>query len=135
MFSLLEHHSPLAGGFLTGKVTNAMDSKDESVLERTRWRGESALKGYVEQFDHPRAHEAIRKLQKACEAVSPMLTPAAASIRWLVHHSALGHDDGIILGATDISQLTATVEASKQGPLSGRLLDVMNGLAADARIE
>ena len=45
-----------------------------------------------------------------------------ASLRWLDHHSALGPEDGLILGATKISQLEQNVADIEKGPLREELV-------------
>jgi aflatoxin B1 aldehyde reductase len=82
--------SPLAGGFLTGKVSLRAPEMD---LSGTRWvpGGHSF---YPVTFDHPAVHEAIRKFCAVCEEKG--ISSTEASFRWLVHHSALRDGDGII---------------------------------------
>ena len=105
--------SPLGGGFLTGKVTFAPPSGDS--LARTRWAGESAMAYYPKTFDKPAMHNALRQLNKSCEAYSVSLTEV--SLRWLMHHSALGPGDGVILGAKRVEQLEANVCDCRKEPL------------------
>ncbi|KAK3689232.1 NADP-dependent oxidoreductase domain-containing protein [Podospora appendiculata] len=120
--------SPLAGGFLTGKVTQAIDSGDESALARTRWRGESAFPLYVSDFDTPAMHDAIRKLRAVCEAASPPVTLQEASMRWLMHHSVLRDGDGIVFGAKTVQQIESNVQEARRGPLSPELAEAVDGL-------
>ncbi len=127
-YKMLTLFSPLAGGFLTGKVTLASDSGDVSILERTRWKGESSFPAYVSAFDKPAMHNAVRGLKAACEAASPPLTLQEASMRWLMYHSALRESDGIIFGAKTLDQLESNVIESRKGPLSGALLEVVEGM-------
>ncbi|KAK3317482.1 NADP-dependent oxidoreductase domain-containing protein [Cercophora scortea] len=126
-------YSPLAGGFLTGKVTHAIDTGDASALKRTRWRGESAMQFYVDDFDTPAMHDAIRRLRAACEAASPPVTLQEAAMRWLMHHSALRDGDAIVFGANSLEQIERNVEEARRGPLSAELVKVLDGLFAVAR--
>ncbi|KAJ4404214.1 hypothetical protein N0V85_004926 [Neurospora sp. IMI 360204] len=118
-------YSPVAGGFLTGKVTFALDSK---VLERTRFRGESAICFAVDTYDHPAMHQAIWKLKEACDAVSPQILLQDAALRWLMHHSALREGDAIIFGAKRIDQLRANVAGARAGPLPDIVRETVDGL-------
>ncbi|KAH7033554.1 NADP-dependent oxidoreductase domain-containing protein [Microdochium trichocladiopsis] len=151
-------YSPLAGGFLTGKVTppaptdndnnNNSDNKSDnktkdSVLHRSRWRGESAHPVYTQTYDSKAAmHDAVRKLVAACNSSSSAggggggnnnkkITPQEATCRWLLNHSALREGDAIILGASSEAQLVANVAAARVGPLSAddaELRGVLDGL-------
>lgn len=83
-------YSPVAGGFLTGKVTFNLNDPNSKALERTRFRGESAISFAVDTYDQPCMHEAIWKLKEACDAVKPQIPLQDAALCWLMHHSALG---------------------------------------------
>ncbi|KAK5994175.1 Aldo-keto reductase [Cladobotryum mycophilum] len=120
--------SPLAGGFLTGKVTSSTDNANPVMLERTRWRGEGTLALYVTTFDKPIMHEAIRKLKAACEASSPKLSVQEAALRWVIHHSALQDGDAIIIGAKRMVQLESNVADARRGPLEGAVLEAVESL-------
>ncbi|KAB5526251.1 NADP-dependent oxidoreductase domain-containing protein [Coniochaeta sp. 2T2.1] len=91
-------YSPLAGGFLTGKVTLAKDSPSTSshFLDRTRWAA-GVHPGSAAFYDHPEMHSADRSLRKVCEAQSPALTVQKACLRWIMYHSVLGDGDAIIV--------------------------------------
>jgi aflatoxin B1 aldehyde reductase len=45
-------------------------------------------------------------------------TMEALALRWLLHHSALEQGDGIIIGASKLQQVQATVDILNAGPLS-----------------
>ncbi|CAK7218315.1 hypothetical protein SBRCBS47491_003468 [Sporothrix bragantina] len=144
LFPLLRQHgcafyaySPLAGGFLTGKVTRAREEagekdKKEGLL-RTRWQGASAFPAYVKIYDTPAMHAAVRRLQAVCEAARPPLTTQEASMRWLLHHSALGENDGVIFGAKTVEQIKANVAEMRRGPLPEEVRVVVDGMYATAK--
>ncbi|KAH8900283.1 Aldo/keto reductase [Thozetella sp. PMI_491] len=117
--------SPLAGGFLTGKVTFALDNPESKALDRTRWRGESTMASYPNDFDRPEMHEAIRNLKKVCDSMSPPISLQEASLRWIVNHSALQDGDSIIIGATRIDQLKANTQHARAGPLEKEVLEAV----------
>lgn len=110
--------SPLAGGFLTGKVTLTTNS---TSLHDTGWKGHSAVTTYTKLFDKPAMHSAIRILEAACKASDRQLSLQEAALRWIVHHSALRDDNGIILGATRIEQLESNVADIRRGKLDARV--------------
>jgi aflatoxin B1 aldehyde reductase len=107
---------PLAGGFLTGKIT----FRDPNVdLSQGRW-AEGKFPGYPATFDKPGVHAALKKFYQVCEQHG--LTSTEASLRWIMYHSKLGDEDAIILGATRIDQLEGNVVACKRGPLPREVL-------------
>lgn len=109
-------YSPLAGGFLTGKLTSGED------VTNTRFSAASKM-GAAHQswYDKPLMHEAVRNLQEVIRPLNMSLTGVA--VRWLVYHSSLGVDDGIIFGGSKISQLKGNLEDIKKGPLDPELVD------------
>lgn len=113
--------SPLGGGFLTGKVTFASPNSD--ILARTRWAGESTMAYYPKTFDKPSIHAALRALHSTCMAHG--LALAEVSLRWIIHHSALGPGDGVILGAKRIEQLEDNVRDCRKKPLTKELVEAV----------
>ncbi len=113
---MLTTSRPLAGGFLTGKVSLPTSSTD---LTGTRWvpGGHSF---YPATFDHPVIHEAIKKFCAECEEHG--ISSTEASFRWLVNHSALRDGDGIILGATRINMLEGNLAFCWKRPLEEQVV-------------
>ncbi|KAJ0124838.1 hypothetical protein J7T55_006181 [Diaporthe amygdali] len=120
-------YSPLAGGFLTGKVTFAVNA--ESELHRTRFHGASAFKAYVDKYDNQKMHDAIKQLKKVCDEEGVSLQEA--SLRWLVWQSKLGEGDAVILGATKEGQLESNVKDARKGPLGQRVKEAVEELLKD----
>ena len=120
-----DNTSPLAGGFLTGKLTFP-PAREDNALEGTRWRGESTMPVYPKLFDTPPMHEAMKLLKAACDAASPLISLQEASLRWLMHHSALREGDAIIVGAKRVDQLEANVADARKGPLPQAVVDVFD---------
>lgn len=56
------------------------------------------------------------------------LTPVEVAIRWVVHHSALGDDDGVVVGASRSAQVVDTVELVRKGPLPREVLGLVEEL-------
>ncbi|KAH8646137.1 NADP-dependent oxidoreductase domain-containing protein [Xylariales sp. PMI_506] len=119
-------YSPLAGGFLTGKVTFA--SEDGKDLERTRWTGDSSYPFYIEKYVTPAMHDAIRVLHDAGSKEGVSVTEIG--LRWLMYHSALRDGDGIILGGKRLAQIESNVREARNGPLSADLLAATEKLKA-----
>ena len=66
------------------------------------------------------------------------ISKAALSYRWIAYHSALKkeHGDGIIIGASRVSQLEETLKAIEAGPLdvnvAKRASDIWEKVKVDA---
>ncbi|KAL7933149.1 NADP-dependent oxidoreductase domain-containing protein [Trichoderma chlorosporum] len=120
-------YSPIAGGFLTGKLTFGDN------LHRTRWRGQSAVDPYVQQYDKPVMHSAIRELKEVCDSASPPLTLQEAALRWIFNHSTLREGDGVIVGAKRVDQLEANVKQARAGPLPKKVEETIEGLWAKVK--
>lgn len=108
-------NSPLAGGFLTGKLTSGED------VTNTRFAADNKM-GAAHQgwYDKPVMHEAVGKLQSSLKPRG--LGLAEVALRWLFFHSALREGDGVVLGGSKIEQLEGNLRAIRKGPLSGDLV-------------
>jgi aflatoxin B1 aldehyde reductase len=114
--SILTCLSPLAGGFLTRKVSLATPETD---LSGGRWVA-GGHPAYPDTFDKPSVHAAMRKFCKIC--AEKRMSSTEASLRWIMHHSVLGEGDGIILGASRVDQLRGNVQFCRKGPLDEELV-------------
>ena len=118
-------YNPLAGGLLTGKYTS---------LDSTPADGRFAARaGYKQRYWKESFFNAVDRLRKACENANiPM---AEAALRWLSYHSSMdaGQGDGIIIGASKISQLLQNIEAVRKGPLPQSVSDVYDAVWQECR--
>lgn len=110
-------YSPLAGGFLLGNFTA------EGVVGGSRFSNPGPFKDW---YDKPSMHEAIKHLRAISEKTG--LGMDELSIRWLAYHSALQDQDGIILGASKVGQITKNVEQIKKGPLDDKVAKELSDL-------
>ncbi|KAI0882023.1 Aldo/keto reductase [Annulohypoxylon maeteangense] len=111
-------YSPLAGGFLNGKLT-AGDT------EGTRFDAGNVMgQHYRAQYDKKEMHDGIEYLTNILDEMG--ISKVEASLRWISYHSSLGSDDGIILGASKLSQLSQNVEAIAKGPLDEKVVSAMD---------
>lgn len=84
-------YNPLAAGLLAGKhVTN-----DPKEVPQGRFKNNP---NYLPRFYTPANFKAIDLIRQACE--SEKLSMVEATYRWLLRHSALTGNDGILLGAS-----------------------------------
>jgi aflatoxin B1 aldehyde reductase len=98
--------SPLAGGFLLGNFTA------DGVQGGSRFAIESPFKTW---YDRPSMHEAIKRLKAISDKTG--LGMDELSLRWLAHHSIQQEQDGIILGASKVAQISKNVAQIRNGPL------------------
>ena len=119
-------NSPLAGGFLTGKLMPNSNSND---LKGTRFEiadDNPFGKAFRHWYEKPSMHGAIAKLRTLASANS--ISMEGAAMRWLRFHSSLKQEDGIIIGASRIQQVESTSEMSAAGPLPDKLVEELSGL-------
>jgi aflatoxin B1 aldehyde reductase len=135
LFPLLRSHnigfiafSPLAGGFLTGKLTFSKGAED---LIGTRFEvadGNYMGMGFRHWYDKDSMHTAMRRLSTACQAFGIVAKDAA--LRWLMYHAVLAEEngDGFIVGPSTLEQLEEYKRAADQGALPKDLVEELNGL-------
>ena len=87
-------YNPLAGGLLTGKHAANGEVKDGRFKNNPN---------YLPRFYTSSNFRALEIIQHACEADG--LSMVEATYRWLIHHSALAEGDGILIGASSLTQL------------------------------
>lgn len=110
--------NPLAGGMLTGKHQNFEETPDSGRFAR--------LKSYRDRYWKSSYFEAVDKIRQTCESES--IHMAEAAYRWLCHHSMLdaSNGDGILLGASRISQMEENMTAASRDGLPQTILDAMD---------
>ena len=85
------------------------------------------MKSYRDRYWKQSYFDAVDAIRQACEAEGiPMVESA---YRWLCNHSMLdaSKGDGILLGASKITQMEQNMEAAKKGELPQSILDAMDG--------
>lgn len=107
--------NPLAGGLLTGKHQHFEDPPEPGRFAR--------LKSYRDRYWKKSYFDAVNKIRNACEEEDiPM---AEAAYRWLCNHSKMDSTkgDGILLGASKISQMEQNMASTSKGELPQSILD------------
>lgn len=99
--------SPLAGGYFS-KTSNQL----RQPAPGTRM---DAMEHFSNMFVNDTSLELHDRLQVVCEEEG--VTMKEATLRWLMHHSILCEQDGVILGGSSVDQLEENVRACKGGPL------------------
>ncbi len=111
-------YNPLAGGLLTGKHTNF-----EQAPEYGRFLSNNQ---YTTRYWKADYFDVLATLTAACAKHG--VTPANAALRWLVHHSQLSakDGDGIILGASKLSQLQQNLAHVDGGKLADDIVAILD---------
>lgn len=108
-------YNPLAAGLLTGKHTSV------NVVQKGRFKNNE---NYLPRFYTEANFRAIDIIRRACDEEE--ISMIEATFRWLLCHSSLGDNDGVLLGASSVDQLDQNLKACdaarEKGPLSENLL-------------
>lgn len=111
-------YSPLAGGFLLGNFT------EDGLQAGSRFAN---MEGpYAKWYNTPAMHEAVKRLRGISERTG--LGMDELSLRWLKYHSALGGEDGIIIGTSKPAQIKKNAAQLAKGPLGEDVVRELNGL-------
>lgn len=109
-------YSPIAGGFL---VKDSASLKSKEVEGRF---GEQTFLGdiYRKLYGKESMYQALDGWGEIATAAG--ISKAALAYRWVTYHSGLRkvNGDGIVIGASKISQLEETLTAIEAGPLDVR---------------
>ncbi|KAF1928316.1 aflatoxin B1 aldehyde reductase member 2 [Didymella exigua CBS 183.55] len=120
-------YSPLAGGFLT---------KTAADLDAGAGRfSKEALGGmYSGMYDKPSLREGLKTWDQIAEKEG--VNKAELAYRWVAHHSALTEEgDGVIFGASKLSQIEQTAGGIKKGKLSAEALKSIDQLWESVKAE
>ena len=66
----------------------------------------------------------LELIQSACDEAN--ISMVEATYRWMLHHSALGSDDGILLGASSVEQLEENLNAMNDEKLPIEVVDAFD---------
>lgn len=109
--------SPLAGGFLTGKMTAG-----DTAGPRFEAGNKMGI-GHSNWYDKPVMHEAVTKLQDFIKPLDLSLTEVSMS--WLMFHSKLGEGDGVIIGGSRVEQIERNLADVGKGRLSEDVVEMV----------
>ena len=112
-------YNPLAAGLLAGK------HQQEGDVAKGRFKDNP---NYLPRFYTNKNFEALQLIKGACDKEGmPMVE---ATYRWLLCHSVLEEQDGVLLGASSLTQLQQNLDsckAAEKGPLSANILEAFEG--------
>ncbi|OQO12643.1 hypothetical protein B0A48_02105 [Cryoendolithus antarcticus] len=106
--------SPLAGGYFSRTAEQLRTPPAGSRMDQ--------MKQFSSMYVNDLSLELHDKLSVTCAKEG--LTLKEATLRWLMHHSALGRDDGVILGASSLEQMEENLRACEGGPLGEELVEL-----------
>jgi len=116
-------YNPLAGGLLSGKHSNVAVHPESGRF--------STNEQYQDRYWKAELFAVVQSFSDVCAEYS--VSPAAAALRWLVHHSALAadaggaeDDHGVILGASKMSHFTDNLTAIGEGPLPKAVVESLD---------
>lgn len=125
LFPLLRKHdvafyaySPLAGGLLAKPISEIKDPAKGSRFD--------AMPIFGQMYKTEKIMTQLEKLTAHCQELG--ITVMEATLRWFMHHSPLREQDGVILGASSIQQIEASLAATKKGPLDDQTVDIFETL-------
>ena len=117
-------YNPMAGGMLSGKHLSYENTPPPGRFAR--------LGSYRERYWKKSYFEAINNLSNVCRVES--IEPAEAAYQWLAYHSMLdaAKGDGIIIGASSITQFKQNINSINKGTLPEIVVTAFNEAWAEA---
>ena len=112
-------YNPLAGGLLSGKHFSL-----DALPKDGRF---ASFNGYQDRYWKAEYFSVVNSMSSQCRVEG--IEPAAAALRWLVHHSSLaqsqadatknitGIEHAVIVGASSMTHFEQNITALTQGPL------------------
>jgi aflatoxin B1 aldehyde reductase len=111
-------YSPLAGGVLAKKIDDVLNPTPGTRFDAMRIFGDIYLKKQI--------LDSLAVLKSKCDEEG--IAVMEGTMRWFLHHSPLGENDGVILGASSMKQIDASLTACGKGPLPGGLAKAFEDL-------
>ncbi|KAI9005682.1 NADP-dependent oxidoreductase domain-containing protein [Hyaloraphidium curvatum] len=116
-------YSPLAGGLLSGNYARLEDP----LPKTSRFNA----KDWFDRYFNQQTFEGLNVVRDACKADG--ISMGEAALRWMVHHSALRPEDGLILGGSSLTQFQNNMDWCDKGPLPADIVAAFDGAYAASR--
>jgi aflatoxin B1 aldehyde reductase len=100
-------YSPLGGGFFSRPYEELTAPPEGGRMKQ--------MPVFQSMYVNDLSLKLNANLTQACKAEG--IAVKAATLRWLLHHSPLGAEDGIILGASSEEQMEENLQACESGNL------------------
>lgn len=98
---------PLAGGLLAKPIEQLLRPE-----EGTRY---AEMPIFANMYLKESNIAALKRMNEVC--VGAGMSMMEATMRWMMHHSGLMEQDGVVLGASSKEQIGETLSACEKGPL------------------
>ncbi|KAF9350920.1 hypothetical protein BGX26_010940 [Mortierella sp. AD094] len=121
-------YNPIGGGLLSGRYNFENEAKDGGRFDENTGFG----KYYRQRYWNALFFDAIKKMESVTKEHN--LTLIESALRWMVHHSGLGPNDGIIIGASSINHLKSNLKDLEKGPLPKEVLEVFDAAWEDVKV-
>jgi aflatoxin B1 aldehyde reductase len=118
-------YSPLAGGLLAKKL--------DDILKPAPGTRFDAMQLFRDIYLKDSTLESLAGLKKKCDDEDTSVMEG--TVRWLLHHSPLAENDGVILGASSLQQVDSSLTACEKGPLSDGLAQAFEDLWAAVKVD
>lgn len=109
-------YSPLAGGLLSGNYARL----DDPLPKTSRFNA----KDWFQKYFNAQTFQGLNQVRAACQENG--ISMGEAALRWMVHHSALGKGDGVILGGSSLQQFKDNMDWCGKGKLSQDIVDAFD---------
>ncbi|KAI9687657.1 MAG: hypothetical protein M1820_010414 [Bogoriella megaspora] len=109
--------SPLAGSYFSRPI--------EQLRNPTQGSRMDDMKQFQQLYINDVSLELLEELTNACDEEG--LTVKEATLRWFMHHSVLGKEDGVILGGSG-AQIEENLKACEKGPLPESVVSVFQSM-------
>ncbi|KAK5109099.1 hypothetical protein LTR62_007556 [Meristemomyces frigidus] len=106
-------YSPMAGGYFSKSADQLRTPAQGSRMDQ--------MKHFSNMFVNDVSLKLHDDLDRICREED--LTVKEATLRWLTHHSILGDEDGVIVGASSKEQMQENLQACEAGPLPKIVVD------------
>lgn len=113
-------YSPLAGGYFSKTSEQLRKPAQGSRMDQ--------MKHFSSMYVDEGSLMLHSKLEDVCAKESVSMKEAA--LRWLMHHSVLGDQDGVIIGASSKEQMEENLKSCTGGPLPQSIVDMFEELWA-----
>lgn len=111
-------YSPLGGGLFAKPLNDVLNPKPGTRFDMMPIFGQI----YLSETNKA----ALKKLQDVCD--EKQISLMEGTMRWFMHHAPLEKDDGVILGASTVEQIDATLTACEKEALPKEIADAFEEL-------
>lgn len=116
-------YSPLGGGYFSRPAEQLRQPPAGGRMEQ--------MQHFQMMYVNDLTMKLHGELDEACK--KERITMKEAALRWLLHHSPLGEDDGVILGGSSSEQMEENLTACEAGPLPKSIVDSFESMWAQYR--